>query len=142
MKRKILLVSHGPMAEAMKASASMLTDTTNLYAEGLYENDLPENFRNKIESYIEEGEEILILCDLPGGTPCNSALMLQEKNPFIKIIAGMNLPLLLEALLADSSISLDSLCDMLENKLKDFCLVMKFAESSSEVNDELDSEME
>lgn len=142
MNRKILLISHGPMAEAMKASAAMLTDTSNLYAEGLYEDDSPENFRNKIETYIIENEEILILCDLPGGTPCNSALTLQEKNPLIKIIAGMNLPLLLEALLADSSMSLDLLCDSLVKKGKDFCLLMKLSESSTEVTDDLDSEME
>lgn len=140
MTRTILLISHGPMAEAMIASAAMLFQTTNVFSECLYENDLAETFQTKIESYITEYEQLLILCDLPGGTPCNCALKCQKDPNRVKIIAGMNLPLLLEAMMADSNMPLSDLCIHLLAQGKDNCKMMDVIDSCS--LDELDEEME
>jgi len=60
-----------------------------------------DTFSNKISDVVEnkyKDKNMVILLDLPGGTPANMAL------PFLsdsrKLIAGINLPLVLELMIA------------------------------------------
>lgn len=63
-----------------------------------------------------EGEDVLILADLVGGTPFNMSAMvkqeLSEKN--IRLIAGLNMPALVEAVFSRGMSDLDHLADMVK----------------------------
>ena len=50
-------------------------------------------------SIFSNGTAVLILCDLYGSTPYNVALTLSRGLPQVKCLAGVNLALLLEAML-------------------------------------------
>ena len=64
------------------------------------------------EAY-EDGKEILVLADLFGGTPFNTAMLeIKGKYKNVEVIAGINLPLLIEATLlrgGDLKSSMESL---------------------------------
>lgn len=46
---------------------------------------------------IIAGESLLILTDMYGSTPCNLALLLQEKSN-ISVVSGLNLPMLIKVM--------------------------------------------
>ena len=75
----------------------------------------------EITAYLqdkEDGDEYLILCDLYGASPCNSALMGFRYTNY-RILTGLNLGMLLEALFSLDAGTLDDVCDQLVQKGKE-----------------------
>ena len=101
---KIIIATHGPLAEAFKSTLKMFTnDIEDVYSVGLTETGV-EEFKEKIDNIMkkayEDGKEILVLADLFGGTPFNTAMLeIKGKYKNVEVIAGINLPLLIEATL-------------------------------------------
>lgn len=107
----LMIITHGPLALALKETLKMFTgNVEDVYAVGLTETGV-EEFREKVnkalEECYEEGNELLVLVDLFGGTPFNiSMLDIKNKYKNVEIIAGVNLPLVIEAsILRDSNLS-------------------------------------
>lgn len=107
----LMIITHGPLALALKETLKMFTgNVEDVYAVGLTETGV-EEFREKVnkalEECYEEGNELLVLVDLFGGTPFNiSMLDIKNKYKNVEIIAGANLPLVIEAsILRDSNLS-------------------------------------
>ncbi|NQZ51560.1 MAG: PTS mannose transporter subunit IIA [Moritella sp.] len=65
----------------------------------------------KAISEIDQGDGVLILTDLPGGTPCNRAVaeMVGDRN--IKVISGANLSMIVDACQVRKGKSLVELTD-------------------------------
>ncbi len=107
---KIVLVSHGTMCIGMKDSFEMIAGKNpDIYAlsltEGIYE--FKNNFL-KLMQQICPNEQILIFSDIQGGTPFNEAYAYYlENSNNIRLIAGMNLPMLIEVALQMENLSLD-----------------------------------
>lgn len=81
----------------------------------------PEEMIKEITAYLqdkEDGDEYLILCDLYGASPCNSALMGFRYTNY-RILTGLNLGMLLEALFSLDAGTLDDVCDQLVQKGKE-----------------------
>lgn len=98
----ILLATHGNFAMGIKQSISMiLGEQPNLEAVVLKPEEGPEDIRRKMENAIQtfdEPDNVLILVDLWGGTPFNQAYnMISGKEDRWALVAGMNLPMLIEA---------------------------------------------
>ena len=74
-------------------------DIPQIKALCLMASDNPEEFDEKIRAAVEEiddGQGVIAMCDLLGGTPCNrSALVLNDR---LQVITGMNFSILLELL--------------------------------------------
>lgn len=98
---KVLLVSHGGFAKGMLEAAEMiLGQQEQVEALGLYPGTSADDYVEKLEELIEawgNAEDVLILADLPGGTPANSGALLSLKKG-VTCLAGCNLPLVLEVL--------------------------------------------
>ena len=113
----ILLLSHGEMANGMRHSLNFLYgQAEGLRALCLYPEHSPEDFDALLAeavSEVDQGEGVLILTDINGGTPANRALMLAASRPDIEVIAGMNLPLLLVAVNIRDLYTLPELVDEL-----------------------------
>lgn len=114
---KIIIATHGPLAEAFKSTLKMFTnDIDDVYSVGLTETGV-EEFKEKIDNIMKEAyedeKEILVLADLFGGTPFNTAMLeIKGKYKNVEVIAGINLPLLIEATLlrgGDLKSSMESL---------------------------------
>ncbi len=102
MKEKIIgivLVSHGLLAlEFAKALEHVVGPQDKLLTVSLFPNDDIEAKRKEIlraVRSVEDGQGVVILTDMFGGTPSNLAHSLLEGRS-VEIVAGMNLPLLIK----------------------------------------------
>ena len=97
----IIIATHGEFAAGIKQSSSMiLGETEKVEAVVFMPNEGPEDLYRKLQEAINklETKEILFLVDLWGGSPFNQANRLLEESPETRaIVAGLNLPMLLEA---------------------------------------------
>lgn len=96
----ILIVSHGNLAKAMLECVDMLVGIPEQFAGlGIENGEDPEAFYQKLRekaAELDTGDGIVALVDLYGGTPNNNVARLSmERN--IRIITGMNLPMVMAA---------------------------------------------
>lgn len=97
----IIIAGHGQLAGALMNSAEMIAGKqTGVTAVTLAPNDgidtLDAKFKAALDSF--SGKDVLILTDLWGGSPFNAAAKLvAEDIGHLALIAGVNLPLVLEA---------------------------------------------
>lgn len=107
----IVLASHGDFAEGILESATMIFgEQENVAACVLKPSEGPDDIKKKMDEAInsfDDPDEILFLIDLWGGTPFNQANSLYEEHKDKwAIVAGMNLPMVIEAYA--SRLSMDS----------------------------------
>ena len=96
----IILASHGEFANGILQSGSMIFgEQQNVAAVTLMPSEGPDDVRAKMEAAIATFEnEVLFLVDLWGGTPFNQANnLLEAHKDKWAIVAGMNLPMVIEA---------------------------------------------
>ncbi|CZQ87930.1 PTS system fructose-specific EIIA component [bioreactor metagenome] len=114
---KIVLASHGNFCHGLFESYTMIAGKNkDIHAISLDDSGIG-TFRNKLNELLDEltsNDNVLILTDIKGGTPHNESysykLMHEGK---VRLIAGMNLPMLVELGLSLSSINdLDQLAQL------------------------------
>ncbi|MEQ3451355.1 mannose/fructose/sorbose PTS transporter subunit IIA [Enterococcus cecorum] len=98
----IILASHGEFANGILQSGSMIFgEQQNVAAVTLMPSEGPDDVRAKMEAAIatfENQDDVLFLVDLWGGTPFNQANnLLEAHKDKWAIVAGMNLPMVIEA---------------------------------------------
>ncbi|MFQ3545590.1 mannose/fructose/sorbose PTS transporter subunit IIA [Halobacillus rhizosphaerae] len=98
----IIIASHGEFADGILQSGAMIFgEQENVTAVTLMPNEGPDDVKAKMEKAIasfENKDEVLFLVDLWGGTPFNQANgLVEEHNGNWAIVAGVNLPMLIEA---------------------------------------------
>ena len=98
----IILASHGEFATGIMQSGKMIFgEQENVKAITLMPSEGPDDLRSKMKDAIasfDNQDEVLFLVDLWGGTPFNQANMLfEEHKDKWAIVAGLNLPMLVEA---------------------------------------------
>lgn len=74
----------------------------------LHEGDDISDFETQVNSLTEHFvnyDEILVFVDLLGGSPCTVAIKLFAENPKVKLISGMNVPVVLTATLEHEEVS-------------------------------------
>lgn len=117
----IIIASHGEFASGIKQSGSMIFgEQENVAAVTLLPSEGPENIREKMEQAIAsfEGEQVLFLVDLWGGTPFNQAsALVEEQKASRAIVSGLNLPMLIETYA--SRLSMDSVHEIATHILKE-----------------------
>ena len=71
----LVLATHGPLAEAFVSSGKLIVGNIGNVAHlGLFHGDSIEQFEQKVYKAIEqadEGDGVIVLTDLLGGSPCN-----------------------------------------------------------------------
>lgn len=113
----MLLVSHGRMAEGMLDSMELImggcdrTHTVSLCAGEDF-----ESFRAKVMDAIrllDSGDGVLVFVDLYGASPFNAsvyaAAQMAQEGISVRVLAGMNLAMLLETAAMRASSSLQEL---------------------------------
>lgn len=123
----ILIVTHGPLAQALKESSAMFFGAMadDLTALGLFPTDGPEELKDRIAeavNKIDDGDGVMIFVDIFGGSPFNmAALAIDElkNNHKIQCFTGVNMPLLMESLTNCETMSLDELKADIEQVAKE-----------------------
>lgn len=139
----VVMVSHGEFAPGLHIAVNMMTGDrpdvldTSLKAD-MSADEFAENFRELVKD-IKEDDQIILLADILSGSPFTNALsVLDEKGmlPNTLVIAGMNMPLAITAVLMK-----DNFDDL--NLLKDTLLsegragLTEFAAVADEDEDDL-----
>lgn len=95
----MVLVTHGRLAtEFVAALEHVVGPQKNIRAVCIGPDDDMEQRRKDILECIEkveEGEGVVLLTDMFGGTPSNLAISIME-NANVEVIAGVNLPMLIK----------------------------------------------
>ena len=97
----IIIASHGEFAAGIKQSGSMIFGEQEKVESVVFmPSEGPDDLQRKLQEAIAkvDSEEILFLVDLWGGSPFNQANKLfEEAHEHRAIVAGLNLPMLIEA---------------------------------------------
>ena len=112
---KIILASHGKLSKGMLDSVKMiivsLADGVETYS--LFPGESANDYANELkERMLQDEEDYLLICDVQGGSVFNSLVQLVT-NERVKVVAGMNLSLVLELIVANQggSINLDTILE-------------------------------
>ncbi|WP_064591103.1 PTS galactosamine/N-acetylgalactosamine transporter subunit IIA [Streptobacillus moniliformis] len=97
---KILITGHGKISSGILSSVELIYGVSEeLVAIDFTQEITPEILEDKIEKEILSSKDgVLILSDIAGGTPFKVASILSLKHENVKVIGGMNLPMVLETL--------------------------------------------
>jgi len=103
----IILAGHGGYPGGLLNAAQMLLkDIRQMKAVSLLEGESGESYLKELRDAlgeVEDGDGTLILADFVGGTPCNCATQLVTES--VRLIAGMNMQFLLEAIVSREEIN-------------------------------------
>ena len=106
--RKIILASHGNLAEGMLHAATVIAGVQeNLSAYGMEKYESPEGIYDALYSTIQNNaeDEYVIICDIRGGSVHNK-LVEYCVYENVCVVTGMNLGLVLELIFADSELTM------------------------------------
>ena len=98
-EKELILISHGKMAEGVKASVELIMGKQeHVHTVCLLPSEGPDDFKSKFEEQISgmNIEDITVFADLMGGTPANVVSRMIMGGQKIHLISGMNLPLVIE----------------------------------------------
>ncbi|MGX7419379.1 PTS galactosamine/N-acetylgalactosamine transporter subunit IIA [Carnobacterium gallinarum] len=97
----VILCGHGNFATGMYSALKLIAGEQENFSvidfiEGMGSHELEVKLQEAL-LFVNTGDGVVIFTDIPGGTPFNQAGLLIAKNESAKLIAGTNLPLLLDS---------------------------------------------
>lgn len=109
----IIVATHGELAAALLSTLKMvLGETEALEAVSVEAADTRESMTLKLEAALQrvdpKGQGALLLVDMKGGTPFNCGMMLASARQ-VRLVTGVNLPMLFKAVFHRSEGDLDRL---------------------------------
>jgi PTS system mannose-specific IIA component len=113
--KAILIVTHGGFGRELLQSVQMIMgEQEDVVTLGLNLGDDIESLRIDVQKVVDENErtnkETIILVDLFGGSPSNIALSLLKYHD-IKVMVGVNMPMLIEMLSCRNSYEIEDLVE-------------------------------
>lgn len=118
---QLIIASHETLASAILKTAEMFTgpaDDVGILQ--LQSGDSPDDFEDNLRTLVnrrKDGEKTMILCDLLAGTPFNIASKVSYQDDTIRVLYGMNLAMVVEAILGRDSMTMDELTDSIISQL-------------------------
>jgi len=116
----IVLISHGDFAKGLLDAAKMITgEVEQIACIGLQPKDdidqLVERIREAVNQ-VDDEKGVLLMVDLFGASPFNaSGRLVLAQQDHLELITGMNLPMLVEILVAREGLDLESASQMALN---------------------------
>jgi PTS system mannose-specific IIA component len=96
----LVVATHGRLAAELVATAEQIVGPVSAAATvslepGAGPQEIREKMRIAVDS-VDQGDGVIVMADLFGGTPCKESLMLCKAGK-LEVLAGVNLPMLLKA---------------------------------------------
>jgi len=114
--RKFLIAAHGSFSSGIKSSLDIIIGKMeNVFIIDAYVNGNKsiEDQLNAILEKVQADDELIVFSDLMGGSITNQILRYGLREN-VHVIAGMNLPLLIDIMLADADTPVK---DVIENAI-------------------------
>ena len=136
--RKFLIATHGTLAQGIKSSLDIIAGSQeNIFLVQAYLDD-NHSLESELDNLLKgrgENEEWIVFSDLLGGSITNQ-LVRYIAGGNVYIIAGFNLPLLLEVVLSDAEIPLEAIIeDVLSGARDQIVYVNKLLQSTNNDGD-------
>ncbi|HIZ19057.1 MAG TPA: PTS fructose transporter subunit IIA [Candidatus Olsenella stercoravium] len=97
-----ILTGHGIFAEGVGAALEMVGGPQQDFAVVTFleeeAGEYPAKISGAIVDMAEKCGEVVVFCDLMGGTPFNQSMMAGATIPGVRVVTGVNLPMLLECM--------------------------------------------
>ena len=95
----VVVVTHGQLARELVSAAETIVGDLPRFAAvsiGWHEdtNDAREEIAQAV-GRVDQGQGVLILTDMFGGTPCNLAMTFLAENK-VEVLTGVNVPMLIK----------------------------------------------
>ena len=124
----VIIGTHGMFSEEILKSAEMIFGNqenvgTVTFKPGEGVDNLVEKY-NKLINELDCTDGVLFMVDLFGGSPFNAASIIAMKHDNMEIVAGVNLPMILETLGSRDFSSLSELLAIAENSGKEAIRVL------------------
>lgn len=117
-----VVVSHGQVAnELLAAAEAVVGDLSHITAVSIGWHDDVEMAKAEIEraiAQVNQGNGVLVLTDMFGGTPTNISAMFLKENE-VEIVTGVNLPMVIKLASTNKDISLHDLAKEVEDQGKE-----------------------
>lgn len=123
----IILTGHGNFASGLATSVALIIgEVDNFKIVDFIVDEGQDQLEEKLKKALIEFsdlEGVVILSDLMGGTPFKTSVMTSMEKENVKVIAGTNLPMLIDACLSKEYVTdINAFCDNLLNVGKDSIL--------------------
>lgn len=137
----LIITGHGNFATGLTSSMNLIGgeqanyEAVDFLAEYSTE-DLDRELRKAMDN-LKDCEGIIVMSDLPGGSPFKTAVIAGQDYNNVKVIAGTNLPMIVEIAMARTMIEdLDMLVDMALNTGKDQIVKFEMKKPTAPTADE------
>ena len=107
-----ILTGHGHFSTGLKSALDMIAGPQPAFEIVPFEEEGAGTYGDKLREAVKamraETDGVLIFCDLMGGTPFNQSMMITAEQDNIQVVAGTNLPMLIDIVMArtpDSAIA-------------------------------------
>lgn len=108
MKPKLILTGHGFFSEQLLESAKMIVgEIDDAFSVVTTMDDGLERTRAKMQRVLDEigfDVPVLIMVDIIAGMPANVSIEIMSKRRNVRLLAGMNLPMVLEYVFAEGEL--------------------------------------
>lgn len=96
----LVVATHGRLADELVATAEQIVGKLGSVATvSILPGTAPDVIRERVKAVVrsvDDGQGVIVLADLFGGTPCKESLLLCTQGQ-LEVLAGVNLPMLLKA---------------------------------------------
>ena len=124
----IVVITHGKLADELISAVNFILageTKTKMIGVSLDTTKIFDNFKEIIDSSIkkvDQGNGVLIVTDMFGGTPSNIGLTFLGSKK-IEVISGVNLPMLLKLGTIDENITVEKAVRLAEKAGKDNIII-------------------
>lgn len=126
----VLIVSHGGLAEALISEVQFLNgNLQRVKGVSVWPKESEEEVRDRIGkkmAEVDEGDGIVILTDILGGTPTNLSLSFL-KDERVEVVTGVNVPMLLTLLSYRKGRSLEEISSLVKKSGRRSIILIKEA---------------
>lgn len=115
---KVILASHGRLALGMQDTLRIIVgETPNLTAYAAYLNGDETAYVDEIKKEIEKkpNEQFVVITDVLGGSVNTNLTQLLRDHENVQLIAGMNLPLVMELVTKKQALDADAIQQIISN---------------------------
>jgi mannose/fructose-specific phosphotransferase system component IIA len=113
-----IVVAHGDLAECLVETARLIYGTFERCYAVTNRGKSPGVLVKELERLLDRhrGEPVLVLVDFFGGSCCHACLAVQERRRELKIVSGVNLPMLLSFLNKRDQVPFEELPELLVDR--------------------------
>ncbi len=117
-----VIVSHGRLANQLVSAAEQVVgDIPHIVAVSIGWHDDVEAAKDEVERAIKtvsDGNGVLLLTDMFGGTPTNISAMFMKENE-VEVVTGVNLPMVIKLASQNTEVTLEEMASEVETQGKE-----------------------